>query len=71
LKENSSEIQSDSTAIMELCGVLLEQLNSRFSYVDSDPLFLIAAFLDPATCQQLKTEERSKAEENLISMVLF
>jgi hypothetical protein len=55
--------------VTDLCRILVEKLDSYFNYVFTDPVFLIAAYVDPATNNQLKSSECAEALETLISWV--
>lgn len=52
-----------------LCETLERELHKRFDYTSTDPIILIAAFVDPATTAQLKSDECARAKELLIPMV--
>jgi uncharacterized protein YcbK (DUF882 family) len=69
LRKFLRSISSQLVEIQTLRNVLLEQLEQRFEYAYSDPIFIVSAYIDPATSRQLNPIECAKASKVLIDWV--
>lgn len=57
--------------IQNLCQSLSNELHKRFDYIKEDSIFLIAAYIDPATTGKLDDNECKKAKNDLVLMVIL
>jgi hypothetical protein len=65
------EADKNNGEIKKLCETLKSELANRFDSVLEDDIFLIAAFIHPATTTSLTDDECDKARDILVNMVNF
>lgn len=69
LKNFVANYEKGTSEIEDLCSVLSNQLDSRFNFMQDDPLFLVSTLVDPATSAQLNLSESNKAKKILVQWV--
>lgn len=64
-----NDANKEMNEIRTLCNILESELRTRFDNVLKDEIFIVSAFIDPATTGFLNDEECDKARNALVTMV--